>query len=88
MRRRDQTLHCLLSSQPRGIQKPSLSLTVAVLQWPWPEFIWYYSQLNVEFTEAARIKRATARTYLVLCNAENGFADVFLYTNIMSWGIV
>lgn len=56
--------------------------------------IWYYSQLNVGFTEAAWIKRVPARMYLVLCKAVNRFAEwgfnVFLYTNIMgtSWNII
>lgn len=85
----DSALFSLLSHS-RGIQKLSLSLWLlqAVLQWPWPECIWYYSQLNVGFTEATWIKRVTARMYLVLCNAVNRFAEwglnVFLYTNIMS----
>lgn len=92
MRGRDQTLYCLLSSHTPGASRKSLSLSLwslqAVLQWPWPECIWYYSRLNVGFTEATWIKRVAARMYLVLCNAVNRFAEwgfnVFVYTNIMS----
>lgn len=92
MRGRDQTLYCFLSSHTPGASRNDLSLSLwllqAVLQWPWPECIWYYSQLNVGFTEATWIKRVAARMYLVLCNAVNRFAEwgfnVFLYTNIMS----
>lgn len=97
----EETRLCIVYSPltlPGHPENISLSLYVwllqAVLQWPWPECIWYYSQLNVGFTEAAWIKRVTARTYLVLCNAENKFAEwgfnVFPYTNIRStsWNII
>lgn len=92
----DSVLFTLLSH----IQKISLSLSLSgccrlSCSGPGPpQCIWYYSQLNVGFTEAAWIKRVTARTYLVLCNAVNRFAEwgfnVFLYTNIMStsWNII
>lgn len=64
---RAQTLYCLLSSHTPGASRKSLSLRLlqAVLQWPWPECVWYYSQLNEGFTEATWIKRATATMYLV-----------------------
>lgn len=87
-------------SHSRGIQKISLPLSLSlwllqsVLQWPWPECVWYYTKLNVGFTEATWIKRVAARMYLVLCNAVNRFAEwgfnVFPYTNIMStsWNII
>lgn len=90
----DSVLFTLLSTLPGHPENISLWLLQAVLQWPWPECIWYYSQLNEGFTEATWIKRVTATVYLVLCNAVNRFAEwgfnVFLYTNIMStsWNII
>lgn len=95
MRGRDQTLYCLRSSHTPGASRKSLSLVAAGCPAValWPECIWYYSQLNVGFTEDTWIKRVTARTYLVLCNTVNRFAEwgfnVCLYTNIMStsWNI-